>query len=127
MNRSRSFTARPFPTFFSLSMRNREPASAKILEKVGPRRRMDSAPLALELFKEPGPSIGPQQIGRARRDAQDLGRLLAGQAGEKAELDQFRGPGVRAGQLLQQLIQFKEAVGHFVPDKKCLVEVNANV
>src|SRR5438876_10468752 len=99
MKTSRSFTTRPFPRFFSLSMRNREPAGAKILEKSGSRQRMGSAPLALELFKEPGPGIGPQQIGRARRDAQNLGRLLAGQASEKAELDQFRGPGVRAGQL----------------------------
>src|SRR5881398_2385757 len=104
---SRSFTTRPFPRFFFLSMRNRQPASAKILEKNGSWQLRGSASLALELFKEPGPSIGPQQIGRARRDAQDLGRLLAGQAGEKAELDQFRGPGVRAGQLLQQLIQFE--------------------
>src|SRR5438105_4598762 len=104
MKMSRSFTTRPFPRFFFLSMRNREPASAKILEKNGPRRRRGSASLALELFKEPGPGIGPQQVGRARRDAQDLGRLLAGQAGEEAEFDQFRRPGVRAAQLLQHLI-----------------------
>src|SRR5947207_3500818 len=105
-------------------MRNRQPAGAKILEKVEGERTA-SAPLALQLLEKPGAGVGPQQIRRARRNAQSLGRLLARQACEKAQLDQFRRPGVRAGQLVQQVIEFEEILARFVPDNECLVEVNA--
>src|SRR5262249_40501488 len=84
-----------------------------------------SAALALQLLEEPGPGVGPQQVGRAGRDAQDLGRLVAGQAGKEAELDQFRCPGVCAGQLVQQLIEVEEVVARFVPDEQGLVQVEA--
>src|SRR5262249_58707689 len=80
---------------------------------------------ALQLLKEPGPGVRPQQIGRAGRDAQDLGRLVAGQAGEKAELDQFRRPRVGAGQLVQQLVELEEVVTRFVPDDQGFVQVDA--
>src|SRR5262249_18125233 len=125
MNSSRSFTARPFPAYLPPSMRNRGPASARNPEKTGPRGRTGSVPFAPELLEEPGPGIGPQQVGRARRDAQDLRRLLAGQAAEKAKLDQFRRPGVRAGQLAQQVIELEDVEGRFAPDNECLVQADA--
>src|SRR5262249_6366699 len=72
-----------------------------------------SAAPALQLLEEPGPGVRPQQVGRAGRDAQDLGRLVAGQSGKEAELDQLRGPGIGAGQLVQQLIEVEEVVTRF--------------
>jgi hypothetical protein len=80
--------------------------------------------LALQLLEEPGPGVRPQQIGRAGRDPQDLGRLVARQSGKEAEFDQFRRPGVCLSQLLQHFIEVDEVVARFVPYDQSLVQVD---
>src|SRR4051812_42107939 len=42
-----------------------------------------------ERFQEPGPGVGPEGVRRPRRDAEQLGCLGDGQAGEIAKLDQL--------------------------------------
>ena len=44
---------------------------------------------ATDFLVQPGPGIGPQAVGRPRRNAEHLGRFGEGQAGKKAELDQL--------------------------------------
>src|SRR5262249_1447189 len=105
MNRSRSFIGRSFrrpSPFYAKTARGERKENSD--EREMSQSGSASAAPALQLLKEPGPGVRPQQVGRAGRDAQDLGRLVTRQAGKKAELDQFRGPGVCAGQLVQQLI-----------------------
>src|SRR5262249_35156509 len=55
---------------------------------------------AADLGLQPGAGEGPVAVGRARRDAEDLGGLLAGQPGEVAQLDQPRLDRVGGGQLV---------------------------
>src|SRR5215831_18425124 len=100
MNSSRSFTVRPFPMLSHFYAKS-SGGERKDSKKNGARRHTILVALALEPLKQPSPSIGPQQVGGARRNAQGLGRLLAGQTGEKAQLDQRRGLGVCLGQLVQ--------------------------
>src|SRR5262249_27045318 len=45
--------------------------------------------LVAEAFEQPGPCIGPDLIGLAGRNSQQLGGLFAGQASKKAQLDQL--------------------------------------
>src|SRR5262249_44954682 len=102
MNRSRSFIGRSFRRSSPFRARTARGERKEYSDnwKIGPDGSA-SASLALQLLEEPGTGVGPKQVGRAGRDTQDLGRLVAGQAGKKAEFDQFRGLGVGTGQLVQ--------------------------
>src|SRR6516225_5949638 len=126
MNRSRSFIGKSFrrsSLFHARTARGERKESSD--EREMGQSGNASAAAALQLLEEPGPGVRPQQVGRAGRDAQDLGRLVAGQAGKEAELDQFGGPGVCVGQLVQQLIKVEEVVTRFVPDDQGFVKVEA--
>src|SRR5690348_2200589 len=99
-------------------MRERRAASAKKIRSIGKWGSGGNVltAAALQLLEEPGPGVRPEQIGRAGRDTQDRGRLVAGQPGKEAELDQFRGPGICLGQSIQQLIKVEKVVARFVLD-----------
>src|SRR6516225_6853088 len=126
MNRSRSFIGKSFrrSSLFHARTARGERKESSDEREMGQSGNASAAP-ALQLLEEPGPGVRPQQVGRAGRDAQDLGRLVAGQAGKEAELDQLRGPGVRAGQLVQQLVDVEEVVARFAPDDQGFVQVDA--
>src|SRR5262249_54904587 len=93
-----------------MSMRNRRSPSAMDLRKKWSGVRRPSGTLALKPVEQPGPSIGPQQIDGARRQAQDARGLVAGQTGEEAQFHQLRGPRVGGGELLQHFVKFEEVV-----------------
>ena len=59
---------------------------------------------------EPGPGVGPEAVGLARGDAEQLGRLRNRQAGEVAQLDESAAPGVVVRQLGQGLVQGEQVV-----------------
>src|SRR5437762_2488186 len=63
--------------------------SAKRDKKAPPLGRFFSGPRsgAEDLGPQPGTGVSPVTVGRAWRDSQNLRRLLAGQAGEVAQLD----------------------------------------
>src|SRR5438876_10777440 len=63
-----------------------------------------SMPLAFQLAEEPGPGMGPVVVGRARGNAENLGRLLEGHADEVAQLDQFSFEFALRGKFIQRLV-----------------------
>ena len=63
--------------------------------------------VALVLFEQPSARVRPEEIGRARRNSQDLGRLLASQTREKSKFDQLCRASVDDRKLIQEIIQLK--------------------
>src|SRR5687767_7011790 len=59
----------------------------------------------LNLLMQPSAGIGPQAIGRSRRDAEDFGRLSQRQARKVTEMDQLDRRLVRGRQLIQGLVE----------------------
>src|SRR3954451_6174156 len=59
----------------------------------------------VEAAEEEGPGVRPEEVGGARRDAEDLGGLCLGHTGEVAQLDEFGGLRVGGGQAGQGLVQ----------------------
>src|SRR5438270_7460119 len=71
-------------------------------------RRPRSA-LVAEGGDEPGPCVSPVCVGRSGRDAEGGRGLHDGQAGEVAELDHFRGPGLDGREPVEGLVESEEA------------------
>src|SRR5262245_5315310 len=57
--------------------------------------------VAHDLLVQPGACVGPVAVRGGRGDAQGVGRLIDGQAGEVAQFDQVRLDRILPGQLLQ--------------------------
>src|SRR5262245_49435255 len=128
MNRSRSFIGRSLrrSSLFHARTARGERKESLAQWEMGPSGSASAAP-TLQLLEEPGPGVRPQQVSRAGRDAQDLGRLVAGQAGKEAEVDQFRRPGICASQLVQHFIEVEEVVARLIPEEQGFVQVNAGM
>ena len=75
----------------------------------GPDYFPESAP-AEHLLAEPGPGVGPTAVGGPGRQAQGLGGLVEGQAGEVSQLHQLGRVLVLRGELLQGLVQGEQIV-----------------
>src|SRR5438128_718287 len=63
-----------------------------------------------DLLMEPGAGVGPVALGGRRGDAEEPGRLGAGEAAEIAQLDQLRLDRVLSGQLAQRLVDGQQVV-----------------
>ena len=60
---------------------------------------------------EPGPCVSPVVVGGSGRDAEGGRGLRDGQAGEVAELDHFRGPGLDGREPVEGLVEGEQAWG----------------
>src|SRR5262245_43315159 len=113
--RSDAFTARspfsepdsirPIPAMVPSSMRrpgrtHAKKLSGEILERS----------FGLDLTTEPGTGIGPEAVGRAGRDAQDLGGLGDRESGEIAELDQLGGGGIDRSEPVEGCVDGEQLV-----------------
>src|SRR4051812_24399120 len=98
-------------------MRSRGRNTAKKSEKSSDRR------MSLDFLPQPGPSIGPQPSCRSRRDAQGLGGIRNGKAGEIAEVNEIGGGLVGCRQFHERLVQSHQVLGYFRRGKLDPVQV----
>src|SRR5262249_20439140 len=63
----------------------------------------------LEFLVQPGAGVGPMPVGAAHGDAEGVGRLLDGQAGEVAQLDQLGNFRLLLGEPLDRLAHGQQA------------------
>ena len=59
---------------------------------------------------QPGPCVCPVPVGGGSREPQDLTRLVDGEPGEDAELDELRGLGLMHGQAAQRLVEVQQVI-----------------
>src|SRR5262249_43194258 len=114
--RARSW--RGLPKALRGSMRNWETRGARI-----PGKKSGSGTVGVQPLEQPGPGVGPQRVGRPGRDPQGRGGLVAGEAGEEAELDQFRRLRVHVGEPVEQVVEFEQVVGKALAGEDRLVQV----
>src|SRR5215831_9854365 len=106
---SRSLTASPLNRKVSHSPM-RERCSNHATKSADFLRRPRSA-LVAEGGDEPGPCVSPVGVSRSGRDAEGGRGLRDGQAGEVAELDYFRGPGLDGREPVEGLVEGEKAWG----------------
>src|SRR5262245_18221748 len=81
-------------------------------------------PVAQELV-QPGPGVGPVAVGGSSCQAEGHGRLVERQAGEEAELDQFRTHRVFPGQALEGIVEGDEVLVRGVVHGRQRVQIDA--
>src|SRR5262245_4287326 len=106
---SRSLTASPLNRKVSHSPM-RERRSNHAMKSADSLRRPRSV-LVVEGGDEPGPCVSPGGVGGPGRDAEGVRGLGDGQAGEVAELDHLRGPGLDGREPVEGLVEGEEAWG----------------
>ena len=79
----------------------------------------------LDLLEKPGSGIGPEKIGAARRNAENLSRLLDRESREIAKLDELGGLRVSHSEFDQGIVQCKDVVIHLGRGDFDSVEINA--
>src|SRR5262245_60052298 len=95
----------------SVLFRGRSRKEKSLIRRVACGWKRGVGLLALQLLEKPGARIGPEEVGRARGDAEDLGRLRDGEAGEIAQLDQLGRLRVCRRQQRERLIHGENVVG----------------
>ncbi len=73
--------------------------------------RRPRSTLVAEGGDEPGPCVSPVGVGRSGRDAEGGRGLRDGQAGEVAELDHFRDPGLDGREPVERLVEGQQTWG----------------
>src|SRR5262249_553033 len=66
----------------------------------------------LQLLEQKRPSVSPYPISCSGRNAQGIGRLLRGEAGEETQFDQFRRFRIGGSQLVQSFVHRKDILIH---------------
>src|SRR5262249_46465007 len=72
--------------------------------------RLRGGSVSLDLLMEPGTGVGPDPIGRPRRNAKDSSGFGNRQAAEITQLDELSGSAVRGRKLGQRLVERQQVL-----------------